>query len=146
LRGASPGDRRSLLERLVAARDPATGEALDRRALRDEAVTLFVAGHETTALTLTWAFELLARERDVFERVAEEARSVLGEGPPTYDAIDSLPYTRAVVDETLRLRSPVWSLGRDAVEDDVIQGFAVPAGSVIMPLPYFTHRHPEFWD
>lgn len=140
------GKSKSLLARMARAIDPDTGLALDRRALRDEAVTLFVAGHETTALTLTWAIELLSRHPEVVERIADEVAKVVGDGEPTYEQLERLAYTRAVIDEVLRLRPPAWSFGRDAVEADTLLGFHVPKASVIMPLPFFTHRHPEFWD
>lgn len=140
------GKKKSLLARMANAVDPETGRMLERRALRDEAVTLFVAGHETTALTLTWAYDLLSRHPDVVENIANEVKRVVGDASPTYEQLERLEYTRAVVDEVLRLRPPAWSFGRDTVADDVISGFDVPAGTTIMPLPFFTHRHPAFWD
>lgn len=137
---------KSVLEALSRFVDPETGERLDRRALRNEVVTFFIAGHETTALSLSWTLSLLADEPEAVERIAGEIEGVFGGGPLHYEGLERLPFTRAVIDESMRLRPAVWCFARNTVEDDEICGYEVKAGSMIMPLPIFTHRHPEFWD
>lgn len=138
--------RPTLLSMLIDARDADTGEALTDRELRDEVITLVLAGHETTALTLTWGFTLLGRHPEVVARMRAEVAEVLGEREPTADDLPRLPYLRQVVDEILRLRSPVWALARDVAADDTVCGVRVRAGETVMPLPYLTHRHPGFWQ
>jgi cytochrome P450 len=145
-RAAPRSTRPTLLSMLIDARDADTGEALTDRELRDEVITLVLAGHETTALLLTWGFTLLGRHPDVVARMRAEVASVLDGREPTAEDLPRLGYLRQVVDEILRLRSPVWALGRDVLEDDVLGGFPVRAGETVMPLPYLTHRHPAFWD
>ncbi len=136
----------TLLSMLIDARDAETGEALSDRELRDEVITLVLAGHETTALLITWGFTLLGRHPEVVARMRAQVDAVLGDRAPTADDLPRLPYLRQVVDEILRLRSPVWALGRDVVAEDTLCGFRVYPGETVMPLPYFTHRHPAFWD
>ena len=138
--------RPTLLGMLLESRDADTGEALSDRALRDELITLVLAGHETTALLLTWAFTLLGRHPEVVARMRAEVRDVLGDRHPTAEDLTQLPYLRCVIDEVLRLRSPVWALGRDVAADDELCGHRVRAGEMVMPLPYLTHRHPAFWE
>ncbi|HEY7956479.1 MAG TPA: cytochrome P450 [Polyangia bacterium] len=138
--------RPTLLSMLCDARDADSGEALTDRELRDEVITLVLAGHETTALTLTWGFTLLGRHPEVVARMRAEVAEVLGDREPTADDLPRLIYLRQVIDEILRLRSPVWALGRDVVGDDTLCGVRVRAGETVMPLPYLTHRHPGFWE
>jgi cytochrome P450 len=134
-----------LLWSLIEARDEETGEVMSEEQLRDEVLITFFAGHETTAQLLTWAWYLLARHPEVEARFhAELDRELGGRSPGSYD-VEALPYTRMIMDETLRLYSPVATLARDAVEDTDVGGYAVPAGSIVTVTPYITHRHPEFW-
>jgi cytochrome P450 len=137
--------RPTLLSMMMDARDADTGEALTDRELRDEVITLVLAGHETTALLLTWGFTLLGKHPEVVAKMRAEVERVLGDRQPTADDLPKLGYLRQVIDEILRLRAPVWALGRDVVADDEICGLRVYAGETIMPLPYLTHRHPAFW-
>ena len=137
---------KSVLDALSRFVDPDTGDKLDRRALRNEVVTFFIAGHETTALTLAWTLALLADAPDAVERLAEEVRSEFGDGPLHYDGLERLRYGRAVLDESMRLRPAVWCFARNTLEDDEICGYELKAGSMVMPLPLFTHRHPGFWE
>jgi cytochrome P450 len=130
---------------LINSRDAETGAPLTDRELRDEIFTMFIAGHETTALTLTWLFTLLVGRDDVLDRMREEVDAVLGNRDPQFEDFPRLPYLRQVIDETLRLRSPVAMNARTAVMDDDLMGFRVNAGDVVMPFFYAVHRHPEFW-
>ena len=138
--------RATLLSMLIDSRDADTGESLSDTELRNEVITLVLAGHETTALLLTWGFTLLGRHPEIVERMRTEVRTVLGDREPTADDLPRLTYLRQVIDEILRLRSPVWTLGRDVVADDVIAGYRVYAGETVMPLTFLTQRHPAFWD
>ena len=129
----------------MAASDDA--EAHGDLALVDEIVTLTLAGHETTANGLTFALVALARHPDVLARVRAEIDAVLGarEAPDLAD-LPNLPYTKAVVDEALRLWPPAWSFEREAVEDDVVCGLPVPKGATVVVSPWVLHRHPKLWD
>lgn len=138
------GSTDSLLGMLLATPD-AHGAPLPDRAIRDELVTLFIAGHETTALALTWMFCLLADQPQVLARMQREVDAVLGDRDPTYADVAELRYVRQVVDETLRLRPPAPMVARNAVADDRIDGYPVRAGEIVLPFFWATHRHPEFW-
>lgn len=135
-----------LLSRLMKARDEETGQAMSESLLRDESITTFFAGHETTARTMTFAWYALAANPHVAERLHEELDRVLGGRTPTADDLKQLPYTLQVVKETLRLYPAAPFYVRDAVGPDQIGGFDVPAGAAVMLSPYYTHRHPQFWD
>lgn len=143
-RARPPGDG-TLLSMMMHSLDAQTGRPLTDTELRDEIFTLFIAGHETTALTLTWLFTLLDGRRDVLERMVAEVDAALGDRDPTFEDVPRLPYLRQVVDETLRLRGPVAMNARSAVADDELLGFRVRAGDVVMPFFHGAHRHPDFW-
>ncbi|MEU0743900.1 cytochrome P450 [Streptomyces sp. NPDC006134] len=131
---------------ILAARrreDPAQA----RRLLREELVTLLLAGHETTASTLGWTLLLLARHPHARDLVREEARAVLAGGRlPEAGDLHKLTYTTQVVQEAMRLYPPVWILPRIARRPDVVGGFDVPAGADVLVCPYTLHRHPDLWD
>jgi cytochrome P450 len=138
--------RATLMRMLIDARDADTGEALTDRELRDEVITLVLAGHETTALLLTWGFTLLGRHPEIISRMRAEVSEVLGDRVPTAEDLPKLVYVRQVIDEILRLRTPTWALGRDIAEDDVLCGMKVYKGETVMPLVFLTHRHPAIWE
>jgi cytochrome P450 len=117
-----------------------------RRRLRDELVTILLAGHETTASTLSFAWYEISRHPEVGERMREEVRTVLGDGLPVYEDLHRLTYTMQVIQETMRLHPPVWILPRRAIEADTVGGYSVPANADVLICPYTLHRHPEFWD
>lgn len=135
-----------LLSRLMKARDEETGEAMSESLLRDESITTFFAGHETTARTMTFTWYALAKSPEVTARLHEELDRVLGGRAPTADVLRQLPYTLQVIKEVLRLYPAAPFYARDAVAADRIAGFDVPAGAAVMLSPYYTHRHPDFWD
>ena len=139
--GASDGG--DLLSSLMSARDE--GKGLTDSELRDEAMTFLLAGHETTANALTWTWYLLSKNSHVLEEMRAEVDSVVGTGVPSAADIRRLTYTRAVIEEGMRLFPPAWLIEREAVNDDVIDGYEIPAGSILMVSPYVTHRHPELW-
>jgi cytochrome P450 len=134
-----------LLTKLMRARDEQTGEAMSDSLLRDESITIFFAGHETTARTLTFLFYALATHPEVEARLYEEVNTVLADRIPTVADLKQLPYTLQVIKETLRLYPAAPLYARDAVAADVIDGTPIASGSLMMPFPYATHRHPDFW-
>jgi cytochrome P450 len=139
-----PTDDGSLLSMLLDAKDE-TGAGLSDKAVRDDVITLFIAGHETTALTMTWMFTFLHGRPDVLARMREEVESVLGGRDPSFDDVAKLTYVRQVIDETLRLRPPAPIVPRNAVGDDELCGYRVHAGEMLILFFYGTHRHPDFW-
>jgi cytochrome P450 len=141
--GATPSD--DLLGLLLAARDE-DGRALTRKEVRDEVVTLLLAGHETTANGLAWLWYLLARNDDARARLYAEVEEVVGAGrTPTADDVERLVWTRACFEEAMRLYPPAWVLEREAVVDDELDSYRVPAGSTIIFPVYLIHRDPRWW-
>ena len=141
--GATAGsDVISLL--LAACRDQPDARLRWRR-LRDELITILLAGHETTASTLSWTWYLLARHPEAAAIMSSEAAGVLGDRPPEHADLTRLPYTTMVIQEAMRLYPPVWGLPRKALRPDEIGGYQVPAGADVMISPYTLHRHPGFW-
>ncbi len=118
---------------------------VDLGQLRDEVMTLLFAGFETTANALTWALVLLDSAPEVAARLRAEVDEVLGGATPTAAHLPRLVYTRAVVDEVLRVRPPVWAIPRVARREDEVAGYRVPKGTLVVVVPYVTHRHPDFW-
>lgn len=142
-RGEDTGD---LLSMFMLARDEETGEAMSDAQLCDEVLTMLVAGHETTATTLSWVWALLDGHPEVEARLHAELDGVLGGRPPTVEDVPRLGYTRMVVEEAMRLYPPAYIYSRAVKEDDVIGGFRIPGGTAVDLSPYLTHRHPDFWE
>jgi cytochrome P450 len=139
-------DNGDLLSRLLMARDPESGEGMPDRQIRDELMTIFLAGHETTANALAWTFYLLAQHPLVEFRLLDEIQQVVGNRPPTVEDLPAMPYGAMVFSEALRLYPPAWMFARHAIEEDVIQGYPIPAGTMIFLSPYVTHHHPDYWE
>lgn len=136
----------TLLRALLTARDPESGEALDATQLRDEVIMLYLAGHETSATLLTWTFWCLARAPEALARLTAEI-TALGEPlAPTPEALARVPYTRQVLQESLRLHPPAPLIPRTVVADDQIAGYHIPAGAHVAILVDHLHRHPTFWS
>lgn len=133
-----------LLSMLIEAQDDA-GKGLSDRELRDELMTLFLAGHETTALALSFACVFLSRNPFAEEKVRAELAAVLGDRSATADDYPKLVYTRAVVLETMRLHPPVWAIGREAIEDVVIGGYLVPKGQQVWLSQWVNHRDVRYF-
>lgn len=144
-RRANPAVKDDLLAMLMEARDEGDGKGMDDRQLRDEVLIMFAAGHETTANAMAWAFYELQRHPDVLAKLRSELVEVLGGRVPTAADLPRLVYTRMVIDETLRLYPPVAVTNRQALQDDEVCGFHIPAGAVVGVSPYMTHRDPRFW-
>lgn len=145
-RRRSEGLQNDLLSMLMTARDADTGEMMTDEQLHDEALIIFFAGHDTTSSLLTWTWYLLSKWPAVEEKMHAELATVLGGRAPGLDDIPNLPYLRQVFDETLRLYSPIPILARDLTEDDRLNGYDLPKGSLVVLALYNTHRHPEFWE
>lgn len=135
-----------LLSKLILAEDPETGERMSRDLLRDEALTNFFAGYETSARAMSYAWYALAKNPAVKAALHEELDRELGDKVPTLDDLKRLPYTLRTIKETLRLYPPAPMYAKDVIDDDEIDGYRIERGSVIMLFPYYTHRHPDFWD
>jgi cytochrome P450 len=138
-----PGD---LLSRLLDAQDDESGRRMTNHQLRDEAMTLFLAGHETTANTLAWSWYLLALNPNVESRLHAELDSVLGGRPPTLDDLPKLEYADWVVTEALRVFPTVWIIGREATEPCTIGGYNVPQGTTMYMSQWVLHRDPRFFE
>jgi cytochrome P450 len=145
-RRARPEETDDLIWLLMQIRDEDTGEQMDDKQLRDEVLTMLVAGHETTATTLSWAFALLAQHPNVEAKLHSELASVLAGRLPTMADLPQLSYTRMITDEAMRLYPPVYLFSRKVMQEDEIGGYRIPAGTSIDISPYITHRHPDFWD
>jgi cytochrome P450 len=141
--GSWPDD---LLTILLRARDEETGLGMSDGQLRDEAVTLLLAGHETTANALAWTFHLLSRHPETLETLRAEVLAVLGDRAPEPEDLRSLPFTEQVLRESMRLYPPIWALERRAVAEDELGGYRIPKGSTVVLSPWVTHRHPDFWE
>ena len=138
-------DRGDLLSMLLAARDD-DGRPMSDRQLRDELVTLFLAGHETTAIALSWTLVLLAENPAAEERLSDEIESVLRGRRPGAADLALLPYTDAVVRESLRLYPPAYVVGREAIRDCVLGGYRVAAGATIYFSPWVLHRDARWFS
>jgi cytochrome P450 len=143
-RDLSPGGE-DMISRLLDAYRTEPQASLRHRRLKDELLTILLAGHETTASTLSWTWYLIDRHPEVAARMHDEAVAVLGDRPPRYEDLRDLRYTTMVIQEAMRLYPPVWGLTRVALEADEVGGYRVPAGADVMISPYTLHRHPGFW-
>jgi cytochrome P450 len=139
------GEASHLLAMLIDSVDDETGEPMSDQQLRDEATALLLGGYETTTSALAWACHYLTQHPQVMQKLVAEVDQVLGDRRPTFADLPQLSYTRMVLQETLRLRPPVWWIPRQTSEDDMIDGYHIPAGTTVVALTYMVHRHPEFW-
>jgi len=143
-RRANPGDRGDLLSMLMAARDD-DGRPMSDRQLRDETITLFLAGHETTAIALSWTLFLLAKNPETEAKLRAELASLPADRLPGAADLPRLPYTEAVVKEGLRLYPPAYVIGRESLKDCELGGYRCPAGTTIYFAPWVLHRDPRFF-
>ncbi len=150
-RGAEPPERGAtksygddLLGMLMEATEE--GQAMDDKQLRDELITMTLAGHETTANLMAWTFYLLSKHPEVARRVREEAVRVLGSRDPALEDVKQLEYARMVLEESLRLYPPAWAFERQAVAPDRLGPYAIEKGTIIGFSPYVLHRHPAHWE
>jgi cytochrome P450 len=142
--GEAPQD---LLSRLVAAPDDESGVGMSPREVRDQVVTIFVAGHETTAVAMTWTWYLLSQHPAEEARLHAEVDAVLGGRVPTREDLPKLAFTRMVLDEAMRLYPPAPGLSnRRAVAADTLCGQAIPKGAMVIVAPWVLHRHHGLWE
>jgi len=141
--GEDHGDLLSML--LLATDTEGDGSGMNDSQLRDEALTLFLAGHETTANALTWTWYLLSQYPEVERRLHEEVDRVLANRAPTFEDMAALPYTRMVFAESMRLYPPAWAIGRRALESFEANGFLIPRRSVVIMSQYIVHRDRRFF-
>ena len=118
---------------------------MSRKEVRDHVITMFMAGHETTAMAMTWTWYLLSQHPVEQARLHAELDAVLGGRAPTHDDLTGLPYTRMVIEESMRIYPAVPAIERQALADDVIAGRAVPKGSSVLIVPWVLHRHLKLW-
>lgn len=139
-----PG-RENVLDLLIQARDPDTGQAMSDTQIRDEVVTLLLAGHETSATALAWTLYLLGTHPDVEQHLSDVLNSELGGEAALAGDLARVPYLKQVVQESMRLYPPVWAVARRSERAQVFDGYSVPAQAYIGIVAYALHRHPEFW-
>lgn len=130
---------------MLSAKDDETGETMSREQIGDELMTFMLAGHETTSNALAWTWRRLSLNPAARETLFEEVDTVLGDRIPDMEDMDRLPWTRACVEEAMRLDSPVWTVGRQAIQEDEVLGYRIPRGSSVMVLISMIHRDPRVW-
>jgi cytochrome P450 len=137
---------KDLLARLIAARDEQTGGGMSAQEVRDHVITIFLAGHETTAMAMTWTWFLLSQHAQEESKLHAELDSVLGGRAPTHEDLSKLTYTRMVVEESMRIYPPVHTIGREAIGADTLVGRHIAKGSTILIAPWLLHRHVKLWE
>ena len=144
-RRGSGEDTGDLLSMLMAARDE-DGSAMTDRQLRDEIMTFLLAGHETTAVSISWTWYLLSQHPEVGQKLRQELQAVLGGRVPQLEDLARLPYTDKVIKESMRLYPPAWSLARTTTKPTEIAGYRLPVGANVVMSPWIMHRDPRFFD
>jgi cytochrome P450 len=140
--GQQKGD---LLDMLMGSRYEDNGEAMPDNLLRDELMTIFLAGHETTANALTWTFYLLAKHPEVYQKLKKEVKEVVGDGELTFQHLHQLKFTKACINESMRLFPPVWLFGRRATEDNMVGDYLIMKDTSVLISPYIVHRNADYW-
>ncbi|MCC7463717.1 MAG: cytochrome P450 [Gammaproteobacteria bacterium] len=138
--------RSDILGALVAGRDRESGAAMSERQLIDEVMTMIIAGHETSATALNFTWYLLSRHPEAERRLHAEVDALPDSVVVSFEEARELRYTRAVIEESMRLYPPVWLLTRRALQSDTLSGYTLPAGTDVMFSPYLLHRHPRYWQ
>ena len=139
------GDYHDLLNTLLMAHDEETGRSLTHAGIIAELSAIVFAGHKATSATLTWALYLLSQHPAIEERLHAEVDTALSGRTPTMDDLKHLPYTAQVLQETMRLYPAIWTTGREAVDEDQIDGYRIPAHAKLFLNIYGLHRHPDYW-
>jgi len=135
-----------LLAMLVSATDKDGKQGMSDEQVLNEVLTLFVAGHETTATALSWTGYLLAQHPDAYNKLRQEVQSVLDNRPARFEDVERLVYTHQVVKESMRLYPPVWTVSRTPTEPISLGGYDLEPGDRLFIMPYIMHRHPDYWD
>ncbi|MGD1096290.1 MAG: cytochrome P450 [Bryobacteraceae bacterium] len=142
---ASGRDSGDLLSMLLLAHDEETHGQMTDQQVRDEAMTLFLAGHETTANALTWTWYLLSQNPEAEEKFHAELDRVLEGRTPSFSDMPQLKYTEMVLAESMRLYPPAWAIGRKAIKDHQVGEYTIPAQSILILSPYAVHRNPRWF-
>jgi cytochrome P450 len=146
-RGRVPeAEPKDLLARLIAARDDETGGGMTAKEVRDQVVTIFMAGHETTAQALSWTWYLLSQHPAAEAKLHDELATMLAGRTPRSEDLPNLRYTRMVIDEAMRLYPPAHTLSRAPVNADEVLGHRIPAGATVLIVPWMLHRKPSLWE
>lgn len=141
--GQAKGD---LLSMLLLAQDEDDGSVMSDEQVRDEALTLFLAGHETTSNALTWTWYLLSQHPEKEAKLHDEIDAVLGGKVPSFDDLPALKYTEAILAESMRLFPPAWAVGRLAIDDHELNGYRIAKGSLVLASQFVIHHDPRFWN
>ncbi len=145
-RRQSEQDEGDLLSMLLLAQDEEDGSGMSDKQVRDEALTLFIAGHETTANALIFTWYLLSQNPEKEAKLHDELKRVLNGRTPAMEDVPNLKYTEAVIAESMRLFPPAWAMGRLSIADHEFGGYSVPTKSLLLISPYIIHRDPRFWE
>ncbi len=145
-RQVQDNDNVNLLDMLMTATDKQSGQLMNDRELRDEAVTMLTAGHETTANALAWTFYFLGKFPDHYAKIQQEVDSLVAGRSPSMEELSSLVYTTQVIKESMRLKPPVWGVPRRAIHDDVICGFRIKSGDMLLLPTFLVHKHSDYWN
>jgi cytochrome P450 len=145
-RREAESEKTDVLSRLLRQRDDETAQMMTSQQLRNETITLLLAGHETTANALTWTWQLLGQYPEAAARLRTELHEVLAGRLPSFEDLPRLRYLTMVIQEAMRLYPPIWIMERHVLVEDVIGGFHIPRGTTVGLSPFVTHRHPDFWD
>jgi cytochrome P450 len=137
--------KEDLLDMLMESRYEDTGEAMPDNLLKDELMTIFLAGHETTASALSSTFYLISQHPKVYEKLKKEIDEVVGKGEMTFQHFQQLKYTKACLNEAMRLYPPVWMIGRKALKDNIVGDYLIKKNTDILISPYIVHHHPNYW-
>lgn len=145
-RKISGGDENNLISMLINATDLDTGEKMSDQQLRDELITIYVAGHETSAYALSWTFYELMKHPEMVQKIKEEVESVIVDGKIGVDGLKKLSYTSAVLQESMRLHPPAYFVSRSCMSDEDIEGLSVKKGEAVIISIHALHRHPGLWE
>lgn len=145
-RRTDPDPPHDLLTMLLMAKDEDTGEGMSDKQLRDEAITVYSAGHETSANALAWTIFLLSKKPEIVQKIRDEVDQYLTDEIPTFEDIRNLKYTQQVIEEGMRLYPPAYAVGRENIKEDEIIGYKIPRKSIIFISIYALHRDPKFWE
>ena len=146
-RRANPDATHDLIAMLLAARDPENPSepGMSDQQIRDEAMTIFLAGYETTANAMAWTWHLLGASPQVKEKLHDEIRRVLGDRPPTVEDVNKLEFTRSVIAESMRVYPPAWTMGRRALEPHQIGGYEIEKDALVLTSQWVVHHDPRWW-
>ncbi|MBA3874222.1 MAG: cytochrome P450 [Anaerolineae bacterium] len=145
-RQASGEDKGDLLSMLLMAVDEQDGGTMTTKQVKDEAMTLFAAGHETTANALAWTFYLLGQHPEIEQKLAAEIKTMIGTRRPTLADLPKMPFLEMVVKESMRLYPPAWTVSREAQSDFELGGYTIPKGSIVMMSMYVLHHDERYWE